>query len=78
MNIQSISREITKLPPEGQQEVFDFVVFLRSRFGQCEEAVSGKDEMKNEPFVGMWADRNDMQDSAGWVREKRRVQWPER
>jgi len=77
MNVQSISREIRKLPPEGQKEVFDFVVFLRSRFGQSEEAVPGKVEMQNEPFVGMWADRKDMQDSVAWVREERKDQWPE-
>ena len=29
------------------------------------------------PFFGMWADREDMRDSAGWVR-KEREQWQQR
>jgi len=77
MNIQNISKEITKLPPEGQKEVFDFVVFLRNRF--CKEAeIPGQGSMIDEPFVGMWEDRNEMQDSVAWVRERRKDQWPER
>ena len=30
---------------------------------------------KNEPFVGMWRDREDMADSSEWVRTTRQREW---
>ncbi len=34
--------------------------------------------IRDEPFVGMWKDREDMRDSTVWVRELRRQQWTRR
>jgi len=31
--------------------------------------------LADEPFVGMWKDREDMQDSTKWVRGLRRNDW---
>jgi len=31
--------------------------------------------LDNQPFVGMWNDREDMQDSSQWVRNLRQQQW---
>jgi hypothetical protein len=36
---------------------------------------AGAAPIENEPFVGMWKDREDMRDSTAWVRELRRQQW---
>lgn len=32
-------------------------------------------KIEGEPFVGMWKDREDMQDSTAWVRDLRRKEW---
>ena len=40
------------------------------------EAKENKD-FANQPFFGMWADREDMRDSVAWVR-KQREKWKER
>ena len=32
-------------------------------------------ELQNEPFVGMWQDREDMQDSTEWVKNLRSREW---
>jgi hypothetical protein len=32
-------------------------------------------KLKNEPFIGMWKDRDDMSDSVAWVRDLRRLHW---
>ena len=32
-------------------------------------------KIANQPFVGMWQDREDMQDSVSWVRELRTQEW---
>ncbi|PSF34477.1 hypothetical protein C7H19_18790 [Aphanothece hegewaldii CCALA 016] len=31
--------------------------------------------MKNEPFVGMWQEREDLKDSTEWVRQLRHSEW---
>jgi hypothetical protein len=31
--------------------------------------------LKDEPFIGMWKDRKDMQDSSAWVRSVRYQEW---
>ncbi|MEY2831896.1 MAG: hypothetical protein RLZZ574_1154 [Cyanobacteriota bacterium] len=30
---------------------------------------------QDEPFVGMWKDREDMEDSSQWVRQVRQQEW---
>lgn len=32
-------------------------------------------KMENEPFVGMWQDREDLKESNEWVRQLRRSEW---
>ena len=31
--------------------------------------------LAKEPFIGMWADRDDMQDASAWVRAVREREW---
>jgi hypothetical protein len=74
MNQEQIWRELITLPPHLQQEVFDFISFLRSRYGSPDKAeVPG--DLSKEPFIGMWADRTDMEDSNAWVRNLRTQEW---
>ena len=34
--------------------------------------------LREDPAIGMWEDREDMQDSAAWVRQSRQREWPDR
>jgi hypothetical protein len=34
--------------------------------------------LREDPAIGMWADREGMQDSAAWVRKLRQGGWPDR
>ena len=74
MNVKTISREITELPPEGQKQVLDFVFFLKTRF-QAEKTAAQKESVLNAPFIGMWKDRKDIPDGITWVRKVREEQW---
>ncbi len=40
-------------------------------------ATKENEDFANQPFFGMWADREDMRDSVAWVR-KQREKWKER
>jgi len=76
METISIAREIALLPSEAQKQVLDFVAFLKTRYPTIEPAQEVQNTMlTEEPFVGMWRDREDMRDSTAWVRNLRRHEW---
>jgi hypothetical protein len=72
---EKVWREFLALPPQAQQQVADFIAFLRT---SAEPAPSSKPaspvDWVDEPFVGMWREREDMQDST-WVRRMREQEW---
>ena len=76
MKPENLWRQFDTLPVEAKREVVDFIAFLHIRY---ERRViikkPKKSKLKNEPFIGMWKDRDDMSDSVAWVRELRRRHW---
>ncbi len=74
MTNEEIIREFAALPPEARREAEDFIAFLRERYGRKNEKTANGD-LHEESFVGMWKDREDMQDSTLWVRELRENEW---
>jgi hypothetical protein len=71
-----ILQEIASLPPEAQKQVLDFVAFLKTRYGTAPSAPRARRvRLAEEPFVGMWRDREDMPDSSEWVRALRHREW---
>lgn len=76
MNQEKVWREIAALPPEAQQEVLDFIQFLRKRYKQTRpKGHRPKTQLAEEAFVGIWRDRQDMEDSSDWVRGVRKREW---
>ena len=71
MESASILQEIDSLPPEAQKQVIDFIAFLKTRYQTVPGAPQSKRKLAEEPFVGMWRDRADLEDSSGWVRKLR-------
>ncbi len=75
MTLLEIAQEIDSLPPEAQKQVEDFVAFLKTRYKPAVKKRGKKSRLKDEPFLGMWKDREDMRDSVRWVRELRSNEW---
>lgn len=76
MNQERIWQEFTALPPEAQRQVMDFIAFLRIHYAEMpREKADAQSELTKEPFVGLWRDRKDMQDSTAWVRNVREREW---
>ena len=76
METTNIIREIASLPPEAQKQVIDFIALLKVRYPAAKSV--GKMQrvkLSDEPFIGMWQDREDMKDSATWVRHLRESEW---
>ena len=68
--------EFDALPPGAQYAVFEFIEFLRARY-QDERVIRTSQEtpLLEESFIGMWKDREDMQDSSAYVRKLRQCEW---
>ncbi|MGQ9554589.1 MAG: DUF2281 domain-containing protein [Anaerolineae bacterium] len=76
METANIAREIASLPPEAQKQVIDFVAFLKARYLAKQPAKrTRRMKLADEPFIGMWQNREDMRDSAAWVHNLRRHEW---
>ncbi len=76
MKMTNLAREIGSLPPEAQQQIMDFLAFLKSRYLlKSPTSPAKRTKLADEPFIGMWRDREDMQDSTSWVRQVRRHEW---
>ncbi len=75
MTNEEVIRNFSALPPEARREVEDFIAFLRERYGkESEKATVG--DWREESFVGMWEDREDLHDGgADFVRELRETEW---
>ena len=68
--------DISNLPPEAQRQVNDFIAFLRTRYKRSEQEKQTKRiDLVNEPFIGIWKDREDMNNSSKWLRYVREAEW---
>ncbi len=74
MTNEEIIREFAALPPEARREAEDFIAFLRERHNRKNKKTATSD-LRQENFVGMWKDREDMQDSSAFVRNLRQTEW---
>ena len=69
---QEILADFNSLPEEAQRQVVDFIAFLRQRYQPAPGRKRPTLPLADEPFIGMWRDREDLQDSSAWVRRVRR------
>ncbi len=75
MTNEEILREINSLPLEAQRQIEDFVAFLRQRYQSSLPVETARTDLTAEEFIGMWRDREDLQDSTTWVRNVRQSHW---
>jgi len=76
MEQEKIFDDISNLPPEVQRQVVDFIAFLRTRYKMSEqEKQTKRTNLVNEPFIGIWKDREDMNNSSKWLRNVRKAEW---
>ena len=75
MTYEEILRELASLPPEGQKEVAEFISSLNERYSCPVATDSNGCNLSDLGFIGMWRDREDMHDSAAWVKNLREHEW---
>ena len=72
--------DLSSLPDQARQEVADFYQFLKKKYrvqptGRGKKKEAAVQALSDDGFVGIWKDRTDMNDAAGWVREQRESAW---
>jgi hypothetical protein len=76
MQAEQLWSDFAALPTDAQQQVIELITRLRSSLQAPETPQPSKrSSLRDEPFVGMWKNRADMEDSSEWVRELRRKEW---
>ncbi len=76
MEKESIWRQFDRLPTEAKREVIDFIGLLQLRYQKTKlKNRPQKLKLSEEPFIGIWKDREDLIDSTAWVRNVRRREW---
>ena len=76
MTPQKLLDEYVALPMEAQRQVADFIVFLQQRYIVGQPIQKNRQvNLKTEPFIGMWRNRQDLSDSSNWVRKIRKSEW---
>lgn len=66
--------QFASLPPATQRQVEAFVAFLSSR-AHSGEGPAEPSPIADEPFIGMWRNREDLSDASAWVRRMRGEEW---
>jgi len=77
MNENKLLRDVASLPIAAQKQAIDFISYLKFRYAQhtFKEKNVGLESIDQEPFVGMWKNRSDLEDSNVWLRDLRKKEW---
>ncbi|MEY2977057.1 MAG: hypothetical protein ACO31I_20345 [Prochlorotrichaceae cyanobacterium] len=74
-NLEQLNKDIAALPQGAQQLVIDLVDLLKQHYSIILPSSIQPIDFTNNPFVGMWIDRLETQDSIAWVRQVRQQHW---
>lgn len=75
MTNEEFLREFATLPSEVKSQIERIIERFR-KDQPSETKLAEKRPLREEPFFGMWKDREDMKDGgAAWVRRIRKEQW---
>lgn len=78
LRIEKVLQQFNALPHEAKREVIDFIAFLQHRYKKPSVPQKTKRlNLADEPFIGIWENREDLSDSVSWVRNVRRHEWKE-
>jgi hypothetical protein len=76
MTQNNVLKDFNALPPDAQKQVVDFIAFLKTRYNLTSRGTTASPKkIMDEAFVGIWRNREEMQDSSKWVRNVRESDW---
>lgn len=78
---RQIQQDLSGLPEDMLQEVWDFALFLQEKRKQhgvlrrIKTKQVNNQSLSAEPFIGIWKNRQEMTDSSEWVKQLRTNEW---
>lgn len=80
MKAQHVSTfDLTPLSERARRELKDFYQFLLLRYPRRQKATktesASQSSLGMSDFVGIWKDREEMEDASAWVDRQRRTVW---
>jgi hypothetical protein len=74
-DLNTIQQDIKDLPEEAKVLLVDFIQILKKRYPQTQQTENLTLNLEDQPFIGIWSDRPETQDSSQWVRNIRQQNW---
>ncbi|AOX01567.1 hypothetical protein BJP34_20885 [Moorena producens PAL-8-15-08-1] len=74
-DLEQLTKYIKELPEEAQNIIADIIEVFKKQYVTKTAASLHPMELDNQPFIGMWTDRQDTQNSSEWVRRTRQQHW---
>lgn len=71
-NISDILQKVKFYSPDMQREILDYIEFLEKKYKLKIPQTKKKSSLRNDPFIGMWKNRKDMNDSVESIRNLRK------
>lgn len=76
MENKGFYNKFESLPIEAQKQVMIFIDFLQKRYEAKSKIFrKSKSITTDQKFVGLWKNREDLEDSSLWIRNLRRKEW---
>jgi len=70
-----LEKRFRALPSEAQRQVLDFLALVERRYRTASPDGQSQKPLRSYAFVGLWQERDEMQDSRTWVRRLREQEW---
>ncbi|NCS88777.1 MAG: hypothetical protein AUK34_08375 [Ignavibacteria bacterium CG2_30_36_16] len=77
MENEGFYNKFESLPIEAQKQVLTFIDFLQKRYESKSKKLREWKPIKDKKFVGIWENREDVNDSSLWIRNLRKKEWRE-
>lgn len=78
-SLNQLMQKIEQLPKSEQERIIKIIsqeIEYNSSINLSKEIKDNSSfSLENQPFLGMWKNRTDMQNSSEWVRQLRQKQW---
>ncbi|NES45112.1 hypothetical protein [Moorena sp. SIO2C4] len=74
-DLEQLTKDIQELPEDAQNLIADIIEVFKKQYVTKKPASLNPLELDNQPFIGMWSDRQDTQNSSEWVRRIRQKHW---
>jgi hypothetical protein len=76
MDRETLWKQYEALPSEARKRVDALIAALTGQLMSSSPAGAGTSTpLGDEPFVGLWRGRSEMEESSDWVRSTRRSEW---